>query len=38
MTGVQAARLIWESLQIPIVFVTANAEASTLNEGKTVPN
>ena len=38
MTGVQAARSIWESLQIPIVFVTANADASTLDEVKTVPN
>src|SRR5215469_4078877 len=38
MTGVQAARSIWESLQIPIVFVTANADASTLDDVKTVPN
>ncbi len=38
MTGVKAARLIWETLQIPIVFVTANADASTLSEVKTVPN
>ena len=38
MTGVQAARAIWETQQIPIVFVTANASASTLDEVKTVPN
>ncbi len=38
MTGVKAARLIWESLQIPVIFVTANADASTLSEVKTVPN
>ena len=38
MTGVQAARAIWEAQQIPIVFVTANADPSTLDEVKTVPN
>ena len=38
MTGVQAARAIWEAQQIPIVFVTANADASTLDEVKTVPS
>jgi two-component system cell cycle sensor histidine kinase/response regulator CckA len=38
MTGVQAARAIWEAQQIPIVFVTANADASTLDEVKKVPN
>ena len=38
MSGVEAARTIWESLQIPIIFVTANADPATLNEVKTVPN
>ena len=38
MSGVQAARAIWEAQQIPIVFVTANADASTLEDLKTVPN
>jgi chemotaxis response regulator CheB len=38
MNGVQAARRIWEQLQIPVIFVTGNADLSTLNEVKTAHN
>jgi chemotaxis response regulator CheB len=38
MNGVDAARRIWERQQIPSIFVTANADAATLNEVKTVNN
>lgn len=35
MTGVQAARAIWDRQQIPVVFVTANADLTTLAGVKT---
>jgi DNA-binding NarL/FixJ family response regulator len=35
LTGVEAARRIWEQLQIPIVYITAFADLETLNEVKT---
>ena len=38
MTGVEAARKIWEQMQIPIVFVTGNADRSTLDEIKSTEN
>jgi chemotaxis response regulator CheB len=38
MNGVQAARKIWDQLQIPVIFVTGNADPATLNEVKTAHN
>jgi chemotaxis response regulator CheB len=35
LTGVAAAKQIWEQLQIPIVYMTAFADLETLNEVKT---
>jgi chemotaxis response regulator CheB len=35
LTGVEAARRIWEQLQIPIVYITAFADLETLDEVKT---
>lgn len=35
LTGVEAARQIWEQLQIPVVYMTAFADLETLNEVKT---
>jgi DNA-binding NarL/FixJ family response regulator len=35
LTGVEAARQIWEQLQIPIVYITAFADLETLSEVKT---
>jgi len=34
MRGTEAARLIWERLQVPVVYVTAYADAATLDEIK----
>jgi chemotaxis response regulator CheB len=31
MTGIEAARNIWERLQIPVVFITAHADLATLD-------
>jgi DNA-binding NtrC family response regulator len=30
--GIEAARQIWERLQIPVIFVTAHADLQTLTE------
>jgi chemotaxis response regulator CheB len=38
ITGIEAARRIWETLQIPIVFVTGDADEATLNEIKSTEN
>ena len=38
MTGVEAARAIWERLQIPVVYLTAYADLETLNQVKTTEN
>jgi CheY-like chemotaxis protein len=35
LTGIEAARRIWEQFQIPIVYVTAYADADTLAEVET---
>ncbi len=34
LKGTEAARLIWEQLQIPVVYLTAYADERTLNEAK----
>jgi chemotaxis response regulator CheB len=38
MDGIDAARRIWERLQIPVVFVTAHADLQTLAGVKTTEN
>ena len=35
LTGIEAARRIWEQFQIPIVYITAYADADTLEQAKT---
>jgi CheY-like chemotaxis protein len=37
MTGLEAAARIWETLKIPIVYVTAFADAQTFAQAKTPP-
>jgi DNA-binding NarL/FixJ family response regulator len=32
LSGAGAARLIWQKLQIPVVYVTAHADAATIEE------
>jgi chemotaxis response regulator CheB len=38
LTGIEAARRIWEQFQIPIVYVTAYADTHTLEEVETTEN
>jgi len=38
LSGTETARRIWERFQIPVVYVTAFADADTLNEVKTTVN
>jgi CheY-like chemotaxis protein len=35
LTGVEAARQIWDQFQIPTVYITAHADAETLQQAKT---
>jgi two-component system, cell cycle sensor histidine kinase and response regulator CckA len=37
MTGLEAAARIWEAQKIPIVYVTAFADAQTLGQARTPP-
>jgi CheY-like chemotaxis protein len=37
ITGLEAAACIWETLKIPIVYVTAFADAQTFAQAKTPP-
>ena len=38
MTGIEAARQIWDRFQVPIVYVTAYADLDTLKNVKTTEN
>jgi chemotaxis response regulator CheB len=38
MSGVEAARQIWERSQIPIVYLTAHSDQNTLDQAKTTEN